>query len=313
MSNTSLRTEELSITVTKEDDLKRLDHVLLTALSDFTRSQITKAIKNGQVSVNGVIVLKPGFSIRSGNTVVYFGIQTSYDHLKATNIPLDIIYEDEDLLVINKQKGLVVHPANGHVDDTLVNALRFHLGESFFEGDNDIRPGIVHRIDKDTSGLLVVAKNTKTLLSLQTLLKKHLINREYFAIVHGVIPEKEVHINAPIGRDKVVRQKMAVAGLAMKPAITHGEVVKRFANDFTLLKLKLETGRTHQIRVHLSHIKYPIVGDPMYGRRNDEHFSEGQFLHAYKLAFIHPTTKKLLEIETELPKYFTDFITKLDN
>ena len=294
--------------VEKTNDFKRLDIFLLENLDEMTRSQIAKVIKNGQVFVNDVAITKPGFSLRSGNAVVFNIVEANNDYLKSTKIPLDVVYEDHDLLVINKQKGLVVHPANGHVDDTLVNALRYHLGDKYFDGDNDIRPGIVHRIDKDTSGLLVVAKNNKTLIALQELLKKHKINREYYAIVWGNIPEKELHVNAPIGRDKVIRQKMAVAGLAMKPAITHGKIIERINNEFTLLQLELETGRTHQIRVHLSHIKYPIVGDPVYGRRTDQYADKGQFLHAFRLSFVHPITKESMTFETKMPDYFEEFL-----
>ena len=303
--------ESKCLTVDAQDDFKRLDIFLLEKLESITRSQVAKAIKNDQVLVNDIPITKPGFSLRTGNTVIFNVFEANNDHLKPTKIPLDIVFEDDDLLVINKQKGLVVHPANGHVDDTLVNALRYHLGGKYFEGENDIRPGIVHRIDKDTSGLLVVAKNNKTLLALQELLKRHRIEREYYAIVWGNIPEKELHVNAPIGRDKVIRQKMAVAGLAMKPAITHGVVLDRINNEVTLLQLKLETGRTHQIRVHLSHIKYPIVGDPVYGRRTDPHTKNGQYLHAFRLSFIHPTTKQAMTFETSVPDYFVNFIADI--
>jgi len=296
--------KQYEYTVSKEEDSLRLDNFLFVRLNDISRSQITKAIKNNSVTVNGVLASKPGFFLRAGNVVVYVKSEERFDYLKPTDIPLEIVYEDSDLLVINKQKGLVVHPANGHIDDTLVNALRHHLGDSFIGDGDGIRPGIVHRIDKDTSGLLVVAKNLETLTSLQELLKEHKISREYYAIVHGVIPENIINVNAPIGRDRVNRQKMTVGGINGKSAISHAKVLNRIDSTFTLLEIKLETGRTHQIRVHFSYLKYPVVGDPLYGRKNDKFLEYGQFLHAFRLSFVHPRSKEKMVFETPIPKYF---------
>lgn len=291
------------------DKNKRLDHFLSENLTDYNRSQILKVIKNGGVSLNDKVVTKGGLLLSVGDVISFTKVEQNYDYLAPKDIPLNIIYEDDDLLIIDKQKGLVVHPATGHIDDTLVNALKHYLGDNLSSlNANEFRPGIVHRIDKDTTGLLVIAKNDEIHHALSDLLKNHEIKREYYTIVHGIINENNVNIDAPIGRDPKTRMKRAVGGLEMKEARTKAEVIYRIQDQYTFLKVQLETGRTHQIRVHFAYIKHPVVGDPVYGLKRDPYLEQGQFLHAYKLSFIHPRTKKLLVVETPIPAYFDQIL-----
>lgn len=270
--------------------------------SELSRTDAKKLIELKAVSVDGVEVRKTNFTVFEGNEILVSQVIPKEINAKPENIPLNIIYEDDDLVVINKKSGMVVHPAPGHHSGTLVNALLYH-----FKGLSDIggpiRPGIVHRIDKDTSGLLVVAKNNETHVKLAELLKSHDIEREYMAWVEGRLENEITHINLPIGRDTNHRQRMAVTKTNSKEAVTH-VFVEKIMDTRTLVKCQLETGRTHQIRVHLAYIKHPIIGDPVYGRVIDDF---GQRLHAYKLSFVHPTTQKPMEFEAPIPEEFNKF------
>ena len=226
------------------------------------------------------------------------------------DIPLDIVYEDEDLLVVNKPKGMVVHPAPGNPNGTLVNALLAHCGDSLSGINGVIRPGIVHRIDKDTSGLLIVAKNDAAHQGLASQIQEHSFTREYEAVVYGNLREDQGTINAPIGRHPIDRKKMAVTEKHSRPAVTHFQVLARYGN-FTYVRLRLETGRTHQIRVHMAYLGHPVAGDPVYGPKKVITSLHGQCLHARKIGFIHPITGKYLEFSSPLPEYFSTFLDML--
>ena len=284
---------------------KRIDSYLAEEL-DLSRSKVQKLIKQELVTVNGKVVSN-NYNVKLGDTIIV-NDDLNYDiSIKAEDIPLDIVYEDDDLLVINKASGMVVHPAPGHYTGTLVNALlyRFHLSAGEVN-----RPGIVHRLDKDTSGLMLVAKNDKTHEALSKMIANKEVERHYLAIVDGVIKHDTGTIDAPIGRDISNRQKMAVTDINSKDAITHFRVLKRYSNN-TLIECKLDTGRTHQIRVHLSYIGYPIVNDPLYGKSKNT-TSFGQFLHSKSIKFSHPITKKELYFECELPKEFQDYLNQIN-
>lgn len=280
----------------------RLDRFLTAQLAGKSRTAIQQLIEKGYVHVNGH-VSKPGYLLRLGDQVQISALD---DHRKNTGIvprllPLSIVYEDQDLLVVNKAAGMVVHPSAGHYDDTLVNALVAHYPDIMKENEGN-RPGIVHRLDKDTSGLLLVARNAITHSALAEQMKRHKIVKRYVALVEGVVALDQGSVDAPIGRDSRHRQQMAITAMRSREAKTHFRVLERF-NRHTLLQLELETGRTHQIRVHLRAIGHPIVGDPVYGSGN---VSRGfrlkrQFLHAYQLEFIHPTTGKVIQLEAPIP------------
>jgi len=270
----------------------------LSETTTFSRSKIQRMLDDGYIVVRGTVV-KANYILKEGDFIT---IDTSYERpitIQKEEIPLDIYYEDEDILVVNKPSGMVVHPAPGHPCNTLVNAILGHLGK---EESNDIRPGIVHRIDKDTSGLLMIAKNDTIHEALSEELKKHKPVRKYIALVHGVIPHETGTIDAPIGRDNKDRKKMAVTDQNSKDAVTHFRVLKRY-QEATLIECTLETGRTHQIRVHMNYIGYPIIGDPVYGRKKSIH-PFGQLLHASTLGFLHPKTKEYLEFHAPLPEEF---------
>lgn len=284
----------------------RLDKVCSEIFSDYSRSQIKQLIDGGNITVNGKTE-KAKYKVKSGDVIRLEEPETKTLELRPENIPLDIVYEDDDVIVINKPQGMVVHPAPGHDDHTLVNALLYHCPLSTINGT--FRPGIVHRIDKDTSGLLMVAKNDKAHRFLAEQLKDKTNIREYVALVHGRIAEDEGTINAPIGRSLKDRKKQAVVKDG-RNAVTHFEVLKRY-RDYTLVKCILETGRTHQIRVHMKYIGHPLVGDPLYGPKKTIK-GNGQFLHAGNLGFVHPTTGKLLIFEAPLPKIFQECLEKLD-
>ena len=283
---------------------KRLDSYLSETI-DISRSKVAKMIKDGNVRVNGN-KCKASDSIDVGDKISY-EIINEESKVKAEDIPLDIVYEDDDVIVVNKPNGMVVHPAVGNKSGTLVNALMHH-SKNLSSINGDFRPGIVHRIDAYTTGLLMIAKNDKAHEILQKQLQDKTITRKYIALVWGVIPNDTGVIDAPIMRDKSDRKKMAVGTLNSKDAVTHFKVLERF-NDATLIELKLETGRTHQIRVHLSYIGHPVVNDPVYGRRKiiDE---TGQCLHAKTLGFIHPITHKYMEFDSELPECFINILNK---
>lgn len=299
----------MKYTVTFKENGERLDKAVAMLNSELSRSFITKLIDDGKITINGKIE-KPSFKVKENDEIIIEEIVDTKSDIKEEDIPLDVVYEDDDILVINKPQGMVVHPANGHYSGTLVNALMFMV-DSLSSINGVIRPGIVHRIDKDTSGLLCVAKNDNAHHFLAEQLKDHTMARDYIALVRGVIQENSGTIDMPIGRDKNNRQKMAVSKENSKNAITHFKVLKRFSNN-TLIECKLVTGRTHQIRVHMAHIGYPVEGDPLYGSRTyDKLYSGGQLLTAYKLRLIHPTSKKEMEFSIELPSYFKEIIDKL--
>ncbi|WP_214762075.1 RluA family pseudouridine synthase [Exiguobacterium sp. s146] len=276
--------------------------------SDWSRSQIQDWIKAGDLLVNGQIV-KPNYKLQAGDEIVVTVPDAVELEVLPENIPLDVVYEDEDVIVVNKARGMVVHPAAGHTSGTLVNALLYHCDD--LSGINGVkRPGIVHRIDKDTTGLLMVAKNDVAHESLASQLKDRKIKREYIALVHGEVAHELGTIEAPIGRDTNDRQRMTVTDKNAKEAITHFRLLERY-KDFTLVECKLETGRTHQIRVHMRYIGHPLAGDPKYGPRRTIQLN-GQALHAATLGFFHPRTNEWLEFEAKLPADFEAELTKLD-
>lgn len=283
----------------------RLD-VFVAEIGEITRSRAAKLLEDGAVSVNGKIAPK-NLKLSYGDEVVLnLPDPVSYD-ITAENIELDIVYEDNDLLVVNKPKGMVVHPAAGNYDGTLVNALMHHCGDSLSGINGVMRPGIVHRIDKNTSGLLMVAKNDNAHNGLAEQIKEHSFTREYEAIVYGNLKSDSGTIDAPIGRHPIKRKQMAVTDKGSKFAITHYTVIERFG-EFTHVRLRLETGRTHQIRVHMAYIGHPVAGDDVYGPKKVITTLNGQCLHAKKVGFIHPITNEYLEFESDLPDYFKKFL-----
>lgn len=294
---------ELQVT---EDNI-RIDQYLTKQL-DISRSKIQKLMKQGKVLVNDRVVSN-SYLVKIGDLVFVDDNLDFTIAIEKENIPLDIVYEDDYLLVINKVSGMVVHPAPGNYHGTLVNALLYQFS---FSNQDTIRPGIVHRIDKDTSGLLVVAKDDKTHELLSNMIKEKKVTRIYYALVDGIIPHETGTIDAPIGRNPDNRQKMKVTDMNSKDAITHFKVLKRFSSkNQTLIECRLETGRTHQIRVHMAYIGYPIYNDPVYGKRkNTTDF--GQFLHSKKISFIHPITGKLIEREVSLPSEFQKYLEEID-
>lgn len=296
-------------TVTAEQSGERIDKVICSFNSDFTRSGVQKMIEKNAVSVNGLAVTK-NYKVRADDKISLVIPKAESLDVTAENIPLDIRYEDSDLLVVNKPKGMVVHPAAGNYSGTLVNALLYHCKDSLSGINGVIRPGIVHRIDKDTSGLLIVAKNDFAHIALAEQIKSHSFTREYQTVVYGGFSVEEGSVDAPIGRHSVDRKKMAVTEKNSKYAVTHYHVIRRF-NGFTHLGVRLETGRTHQIRVHMSYIGHPVAGDPVYGPKKVITSLHGQCLHAGLIGFKHPRSGKYIEIESELPSYFTDFLRSL--
>ncbi|HJE96370.1 MAG TPA: RluA family pseudouridine synthase [Ligilactobacillus acidipiscis] len=284
----------------------RLDQVLSAAFPEFSRSMIKKLLLDGKILVNGQQE-KPRYQVKDGDQVTINEPEVHKLDLVAQDIPLDIVYEDDDVLVVNKPAGMVVHPAPGHPDQTLVNALLYHCPLSKINGT--FRPGIVHRIDRDTSGLLMVAKNDHAHHSLAQQLKDKTTSRYYIALVHGIIKEDHGTVNAPLARSPKDRKKQAVVAGGRR-AVTHFEVLRRYQN-YTLVKCRLETGRTHQIRVHLKYIGHPVAGDPVYGPKKTL-AGPGQFLHAAELGFTHPVTKKRLDFKAPLPNYFKKTIDDLD-
>ena len=289
---------------------ERLDAFLARMGEGLTRSTAQKLIEQGQVLRNG----KPGKKndkLNPGDSVEYTVPEAKPVDIVATEMPLDIVYEDEDVLVINKPKGLVVHPAAGHQEDTLVNGLLYAMGDDLSGINGELRPGIVHRIDKDTSGLLAVAKNDLAHTMLASQLKDHSMARTYDAIVCGNLKEDSGTVDAPIGRHPTDRKKMCVTQRNSKPAITHWEVVTRY-KGYTHIRCKLETGRTHQIRVHMAYIGHPILGDTVYGHKKPELGQSSQCLHAGALCFAHPRDGRPILVFAELPQYFKDVLEKLE-
>ena len=299
--------------VSKQNEKCRIDKYLAERITELTRSHIQKLIEEQEVFVNGKVV-KSNYKLRESDEIVLHLPVPKILAAKAEKIPLDIVYEDENLLVVNKPQGMVVHPAYGNFEGTLVNALMAHCRESLSQINGIIRPGIVHRIDKDTSGLLLIAKDNETHLSLAQQIKDHSVNRRYMAVTIGIVKEEEGTVNAPIGRDPKNRKKMAIVYQNSKEAITHYRVMERF-EGYTLIECKLETGRTHQIRVHMASLNKPILGDPVYGPKNNKRFPHliGQLLHAYQIGFIHPKTGEYMEFSKEPPELFQQVLEKLRN
>ncbi|WP_270529776.1 RluA family pseudouridine synthase [Limosilactobacillus vaginalis] len=298
-------TDELKLTIDSAMT-GRIDKELAHHLADISRSQLQKWIEDGNVTVNGEKV-KPKYKLAVGDRVVVQPEKPQKIDLEPENIPLDIVYEDDDVIVVNKPQGMVVHPAPGHPNHTLVNALLYHSPLSTINGE--FRPGIVHRIDKDTSGLLMIAKNDLAHRSLAAQLKAKTNEREYVALVHGVIKEARGTIDAPLGRSKKDRKKQAVVEDG-RHAVTHFKVLERFQH-YTLVSCRLETGRTHQIRVHMKYIGHPLAGDPLYGPRKTLP-GNGQYLHARLLGFKHPRTGKQMTFTSPLPEYFQKMIDHLE-
>ncbi len=285
----------------------RIDKWLSDNCADLTRSMLQKLIKDGQVTLNGKTVSKSCSVKNEDNISVIVPEPTELD-VMAENIPIEIVYEDDDLLVVNKPKGMVVHPAAGNYSGTLVNALLYHCKDRLSSINGIIRPGIVHRIDKNTSGLLIVAKTDRAHLGLAEQIKAHTFTREYQSIICGRLKESHGFIEAPIGRHPVDRKKMCVTEKNSKPAKTEYMVLEEY-NGYSLVKLKLFTGRTHQIRVHMAYIGHPVFGDDVYGKPSK--LCEGQCLHAKKIGFVHPVDGKYYEFDSELPDYFKSVINKL--
>lgn len=285
----------------------RLDKII-SENTFLTRSAAVKLIEQGLVTVSGKIVSKK-YSPKDGELISITLPEPKACDITPEDIPLDIVYEDDDVLVVNKPKGMVVHPAAGHYSGTLVNALMFHCGDGLSGINGEIRPGIVHRIDKDTSGLLMIAKNDKAHLALSEQIKAHSFTREYEAVVCGCIKEPGT-VNAPIGRHKTDRKKMCVTLENSREAVTHYSVIRNYAG-YTHLAVRLETGRTHQIRVHMAYIGHAVAGDEVYGNGKPKWLG-GQCLHAKKIGFVHPRTGEYMEFDSELPEYFQKFLNNIE-
>ena len=287
----------------------RLDKVIAIIDKDLSRSIIQKMLEDGKILVNNNKE-KASYKTKLGDNIKVEEIIPKQIELKAQDIPVEIIYEDNDIIVVNKPKGMVVHPANGNPDGTLVNAIMNICKDSLSGIGGEIRPGIVHRLDKDTSGLLIVAKNDKAHINLSEQIKNREITKKYIALVRGVIKENEATIDMPIARSDKDRKKMAVKKTGKK-AVTHFKVIKRY-KDYTLLDIKIDTGRTHQIRVHMAEIGYPVVGDIVYSNGKNPFGVVGQMLHAKSLDFVHPITGEKLHLEAPIPEYFENILSELD-
>ena len=294
--------------IINEEQTKRID-AYLAEKTELSRVTVQRLIEEEKILVNDKKI-KASYKIQSGDKITVEEEIPKEISIVAQDIPIDVIYEDNDIIVVNKPKGMVVHPANGNPDGTLVNAIMAICKDSLSGIGGEIRPGIVHRLDKDTSGLLIVAKNDKAHINLSEQLKNHEVKKTYIALVRGIVKENEATINMPIGRSTKDRKKMAVTKTG-KNAITHFKVLQRY-DKYTLLEVTIETGRTHQIRVHLSQIGYPIIGDTTYSNGKNEWGIEGQCLHAKILEFKHPITEKQMHLEAELPDYFKEVISELE-
>lgn len=301
--------KELIIEVNAENEGERIDKFLSVLVSDSSRTSIQKSIENGYVFVNGKNANKK-YKVQAGDEVKICEQELKVLDAEPENIPLDIVFEDEHLLVVNKPRGMVVHPAPGNYSGTLVNALLYHCKDSLSGINGVLRPGIVHRIDKDTSGLLIVAKTDKAHLGLAEQIKEHSFTREYNAVICGHLKEQSGTVNAPIGRSTKDRKKMCVTAQNSKNAVTHYTVIKEY-DKYSHISLKLETGRTHQIRVHMAHLGHAVAGDAVYGNDKFSACLGGQCLHAIKIGFIHPETNEYLEFTTDLPQYFKEFLNKI--
>ena len=289
---------------------KRLDSYISDNMDKISRSFAQKLIENQQVTINGKNE-KASYKVCVGDKVEVDVPEAQDTRLKAQDIPVEVVYEDKDIIVVNKPKGMVVHPANGNPDGTLVNAILAMCKDSLSGIGGEIRPGIVHRLDKDTSGLLIIAKNDEAHVKMSKQIQDRLVTKKYIALVKGVVKDDEATIDMPIARSKVDRKKMAVDKDG-KQAVTHFKVIKRYKR-YTLLEIKIDTGRTHQIRVHMAKIGYPVVGDMVYSNGKNEFEVEGQMLHAKSLEFSHPITGKKMHLEAPLPEYFTKVLEELDS
>jgi len=287
----------------------RLDVFLKQNIEEISRTYIQKLIKDGYVNVNGTVP-KTNYKVNSGDKVCLNVPETEEPDIVAQEMPLDIVYEDDDVILINKPKGMVVHPAAGHYTGTLVNGLMHHCKDNLSGINGVLRPGIVHRIDMDTTGILIACKNDVAHQKISEQLKEHSITRRYRALVYGVIKEDEGVVNAPIGRHPIDRKKMAINLKNGKNAITHYRVLERF-REYTYIECELETGRTHQIRVHMASLHHPLVGDQVYGPEKNPFHLQGQCLHAMVLGFVHPRTHEYMEFCADLPQYFSELLKKL--
>ncbi len=301
--------EQFTYQIGIEEDDERIDKWISNVLTDLSRTYIQKCIKEGQVFVNDV-PRKASYRLKVDDEIVFQIPEAVEPAVEAEDIPLSVLYEDEDVLIVDKPKGMVVHPAPGHYSGTLVNAVLYHCKGQLSGINGVLRPGIVHRIDRDTTGSLVICKNDRAHREIAVQLKDHSMTRSYRAIVHGVLKADEGTVDAAIGRDEKDRRRMAVNEKNGKPAVTHYKVLERF-REYTYIECRLETGRTHQIRVHMTSIGHPLLGDEVYGSRKSPFRLEGQTLHAYTLGFIHPSTQEYLEVCAPLPGYFAHLLEVL--
>lgn len=302
--------EEYNIESCEEWTDNRIDKVLSEYFADYSRSFLKKLFEDGKITVNGKVI-KQSYKLKVSDMIDISVPEPVNIDIEPENIPLDIIYEDDDVILVNKPKGMVVHPAPGHYSGTLVNGLMYHFKDSLSGINGEFRPGIVHRIDMDTTGILVVCKNDMAHRFLSEQLHEHSITRKYYAIVHGNIQQDNGTVDAPIGRSPKDRKKMAVNTRNGRSAVTHYRVLERFNGKYTYIECQLETGRTHQIRVHMSSIGHPILGDEVYGPKKCPFKLQGQTLHAGVLGFIHPSTGEYVEFHADLPGYFKELINKL--
>lgn len=298
--------EKIRILATTEWEDERIDKVITSEVTTLSRSFIQKLIKDGQLFVNGVSA-KANYRVKEGDDILFSIPKAIEPDILPEKMDLDILYEDDSLLVINKPKDMVVHPAPGHYSGTLVNGILYHCKGNLSGINGILRPGIVHRIDKDTTGALIVCKSDIAHNYIAEQLKEHSITRKYFAIVHGVIKEEEGTIEGAIGRDPSDRKKMCINARNGKPAVTHFKVIERF-KDYTYVSCQLETGRTHQIRVHMTSIGHPLLGDEVYGKRASKFKLQGQTLHAGIIGFVHPVTQEYMEFQAPLPEYFVHLL-----
>lgn len=301
--------EKDKIIIEKEQEGVRLDKIINEKFPELSRTAIQRLIEEEKIMLNGTSA-KASYRVKNGDEIAIYKEETKEPTIEAQDIPLDVLYEDDDIIVINKPKGMVVHPGNGNQDGTLVNAVLARCKGSLSGIGGQIRPGIVHRLDKDTSGVIIVAKNDKAHIEISRQIQNREVKKTYYALVRGKVPENEATIKMPIGRSKLDRKKMAVCKDG-KEAITHFKVMKRW-DEYTLLEVKIETGRTHQIRVHMAQIGYPVVGDMVYSNGKNPFGVEGQMLHAKKIEFLHPITKKEMCIDAPLPGYFEEIVNKLN-
>ncbi len=302
--------EKLILTIDEDFVDMRIDKVIASQTEGMSRTAIQRLIDGGFVSVSGKTV-RSSYKVCEDDVIEIILNEAEKPDIKAENIPLDIIYEDNDIIIVNKPKDMVVHPAAGHYSGTLVNALLYHCGDTLSGINGIMRPGIVHRIDKDTTGTLVVCKNDNAHQSLSEQLKVHSITRKYEAITNGAFKEESGRVEAPIGRDPKDRKKMAINYKSGKDAVTNYTVLKNLGNKYAYIECRLETGRTHQIRVHMASLHHPLLGDEVYGPAEKRFNLQGQCLHAKTIGFIHPTTHEYVEFEAPLPDYFKDLLHKL--